>query len=105
MIYKNFDQNGFKKHRKSGGTTLVTISLPELPVSIQGDSYNFIHNLTSGRFRSQKALNNKLVSHTSKIGKNYHIGLIGQYLKMPFFLNLLIIYSTLHPMYNKCHDS
>jgi hypothetical protein len=41
---------------------------------IQGDSYSFINVLTSGRFRSQKALDNKILSHTSKIGKNYHIG-------------------------------
>jgi hypothetical protein len=37
-------------------------------IIIQGDSYSFVHILTSGRFRSQKALDNK------KIGKNYHIG-------------------------------
>jgi hypothetical protein len=42
---------------------------------IQADLYSFIHILTSGRFRSQKDLNNKILSHTSKIGKNYHIGL------------------------------
>jgi hypothetical protein len=40
---------------------------------IQGVSYSFINILTSGRFRSQKALDNKILSHTSKIGKNYHI--------------------------------
>jgi hypothetical protein len=42
--------------------------------NVQGDSYGFINILTSGRFRSQKALNNKILSHTSKIDKNYHIG-------------------------------
>jgi hypothetical protein len=41
--------------------------------NIQGDSYSFINILTSGRFRSQKALDNTILSHTSKIGKNYHI--------------------------------
>jgi hypothetical protein len=30
---------------------------------IQGDSYSFINILTSGRFPSQKALDNKILSH------------------------------------------
>jgi hypothetical protein len=38
-------------------------------IGIQGDSYSFINILTSGRFRSQKALDNKILSHTSKIGQ------------------------------------
>jgi hypothetical protein len=66
---------------------------------VQGDSYSFINILTSGRFRSQKALDNKILSHTSKIGKNYHIG---------FFIiskcYSSLNYSTLRPMYNKCHE-
>jgi hypothetical protein len=68
-------------------------------IGIQGDSYSFINILTSGRFRSQKALDNKILSHTSKIGKNYHIG---------FFTisngHSSLNYSTLRPMYNKCHE-
>jgi hypothetical protein len=68
-------------------------------IGIQGDSYSFINILISGRFRSQKALDNKILSHTSKIGKNYNIGFftIG---KCHSSLN----YSTLRPMYNKCHE-
>jgi hypothetical protein len=54
---------------------------------IQGDSYSFINILTSGRFRSHKALNNKILSH------------IG-FFKCHSSLN----YSTLRPMYNKCHE-
>jgi hypothetical protein len=46
---------------------------------IQGDSYSFINILTSGRFRSQKTLDNKILSQTSKIGKNYHIGFFSTY--------------------------
>jgi hypothetical protein len=34
---------------------------------IQGDAYSFINILTSGRFRSQKALDNKILNHTSTI--------------------------------------
>jgi hypothetical protein len=59
---------------------------------------SFIHILTSGRFRSQKAFNDKILSHTSKTGKNDHIGL---FTMIVFFANLLIIYSTL---YNRCHE-
>jgi hypothetical protein len=33
-------------------------------ISIQGDSYSFINILTSGRFWSQKALDNKILSHS-----------------------------------------
>jgi hypothetical protein len=36
----------------------------EFCFNIQGDSYSFIHILTIGRFRSQKALNNKILIHT-----------------------------------------
>jgi hypothetical protein len=68
-------------------------------IGIQGDSYSFINILTSGRFRSQKALDNKILSHTSKIGKNYHIGFF-TISKCHSSLN----YSTLRPMYNKCHE-
>jgi hypothetical protein len=32
--------------------------------NIQGDLYSFINILTSGRLRSQKALDNKILSHT-----------------------------------------
>jgi hypothetical protein len=67
-------------------------------IYIQGDSYSFINILTSGRFRSQKALDNKILTHTSKIGKNYHIS---------FFTiskcHYTLIYSTLRRLYNKCH--
>jgi hypothetical protein len=38
-----------------------------LASTIQGDSYSLINILTSGRFRSQKALDNKILNYTSKI--------------------------------------
>jgi hypothetical protein len=62
---------------------------------VQGDSYSFINILTNGRFRSQ----NKILSYASKIGKNYHIGFF-TISKCHSSLN----YSTLRPMYNKCHE-
>jgi hypothetical protein len=64
-------------------------------VHIQGDSYGFINILTSGRFRSPKALDNTILGHTSKIGKNYHIGFF-TISKCHSSLN----YSTLHPIIN-----
>jgi hypothetical protein len=67
--------------------------------NIQGDSYSFINILTSGRFRSQKALDNKILSHTLKVGKNYHIGFF-TISKCHSSLN----YSTCITMYNKCHE-
>jgi hypothetical protein len=67
--------------------------------NIQGDLYSFLNILTSGRFRTQKALDNKILSHTSKIGNNYHIGFFA-ISKCHSSLN----YSTLRLMYNKCHE-
>jgi hypothetical protein len=68
-------------------------------ISFTVDFVESINILTSGRFRSQKALDNKILSHTSKIGKNYHIGFF-TISKCHSSLN----YSTLRPMYNKCHE-
>jgi hypothetical protein len=67
--------------------------------NIQGDSYSLINILTSGRFPSQKALDNEILNRTLKIGKNYHIGFF-TISKCHSSLN----YSTLRPMYNKCHE-
>jgi hypothetical protein len=41
-------------------------------ISIQGDSYSFIKGSIVS-IVSPKALDNKILSHTSKIGTNYHI--------------------------------
>jgi hypothetical protein len=55
LLYtKNIDLRNQNKERHLASAT-------------QGDSYSLINILTSGRFRSQKALDNKILNYTSKI--------------------------------------